>query len=170
MTSGAVIDLLGLVRSRPVVICGRLGHQYLKNIFLVLSEPAAAAKIRKRSEIIAEITAMLREIEQTFIEGYNPDAFVLGLRSLEDLDDGLRGRLLLAVQREYTSRFRPDERLCDLQQRGRAFLEALRVWLQQVTASGVGAESAPLWNGLRGRAAALREFLEDWELSTRWIP
>src|SRR5574337_1928490 len=159
-----MIDLIDLVRSRPVVIGGRLAHQYLKNIFSVLSEPAAAAKVRKRSEIVAEITTMLREIEQTFIEGYDPSPLVHELRSLKHLDDSLQDRLRCAVRREYAARFRPDERLRNLQRRGKGFVEALHVWFEKVSASGICEESAPMWQDLRGKAAALRQLLEDPEL------
>jgi hypothetical protein len=165
-----MVDLLDIVRSRPAILGGSMGHRYLKNTFLLPSEAAAAGRLQERPEIINEMTAMLREIADTFVDGYDPSVFVLELRSLRTLDDGLRDRLLLALRREYMDRFRPEDRLKKLRRRARAFLKALHGWLRQVSASGVGAKSAPLWKTLQASATVLREFLEDRELSTRWIP
>jgi hypothetical protein len=166
-----MVDLLDILHSRPAILGAIVGHRYLKNTFLLPSERAAAGRLQEeRPEIIDEVTAMLREIEDTFIDGYDPTVFVLKLQSLRALDDGLRERLLLAVRREYTDRFRPEERLKNLRRCAGAFLDALCAWLGHVSVSGVGAESAPLWVALQGSARALRELLEDRELSTRWIP
>jgi len=104
------------------------------------------------------------------MSSYDPGVFVLELPLLQVLDHGLRDRLLAAVRREYRERFCPETRLDELRRSAAAFLKALRAWHRQVTAAGVHAESVPLWEALREKATALREFLEDSELSTRWIP
>ncbi len=152
------------------MISGKLGHRYLKNTFVLPSEAAAAGRLRERPEIVDEMRAMLREIEDTFVNGYDPSVFVLELASLRTPDAGLRDRLLLVVRHEYVSQFRPEERLENLRRSAGTFLNALRAWHRQVSASGVGADSAPLWETVQGSAMALRDLLEDRELSTRWIP
>ena len=165
-----MVDLLGLLRSHPVMTGGSLAHKDLKNTLLLPSEGAAAGRLTERPRILDEMTDMLREIEDTFTDGYDPGAFILELPSLRALDEGLRNRLLIAVRRQYLERFCPEMRLDDLRRSGSDFLKALRAWHRQVNTAGVNDASAALWERLQDRAAALRELLEDSELSMRWIP
>jgi hypothetical protein len=149
---------------------GRLTHRYLRNTLLLPSEWAAADRIRERPKLIDEMADMLKEIDESFIDGYDPSAFVRELSSLQALDAGLRDHLLAALRREYLERFRPEERLGAFRRSAVTFLKTFQEWNNQTAAAGVNTESAPLWETLQRRAMALHDLLEDRELSTRWIP
>lgn len=164
------MDPSDIFQSRPTMIRGELVHSYLENRLLKASEGTAAGMLQEKPQVVAEMRAMLAEMEETFIDGYDPAAVVAGLPSLRPLAAGLRQRLHDAVRQEYAARFRPEERLDALHRSARAFLEALNAWHGQVTCSGVGGESAPLWSALRGRADELRDVLKNPDLRTRWIP
>ena len=164
------MDISDLLRSRPTMIRGELAHSYLENRLLRVSEGTAAAMLREDPQMVAEMQAMLAEMEETFVDGYDPSAFVAGLSSLRQLEAGLRQRLFDAVRREYAARFRPEERLAALQRAGGAFLESVDAWHGHVTRSGVGQELSALWSDLRERARELLALLRDPALRTRWIP
>ncbi len=164
------MDLLGLLHSRPAIACGTLAHKYLKNKLLALAESTAVALFLEQPNMLDEMKEMLREIESDFTDGYDPGHFVVDLPLLQSLDSGLRDRLLAALRREYDERFHPEKRLDELRLLSAAFVNILNAWFRQVAVAGVSAESAPLWEGLQEKTIALREFLEDRELCTRWIP
>jgi len=159
-----------LLRPRPALLAGTLGHTYLTNVFLRPSERAAAGLLEEQPLFIAEMTAMLNELDETFIDGYDPSAFVVHLPSLAGIAGSLRERLLVVVQAEYATRFRPQIRLEDLRSRSRAFLDALDAWFSRVTLSGRDSDTVMLWATLQRAAESLRAFLESPELATRWIP
>lgn len=159
-----------ILRSRPALLAGTLGHRYLTNAFILPAEGDCAALLIEQPDLVVEMTAMLHELDGTFLDGYDPAAFVLGLRSFAGIDDNLRSRLLGAVQAEYVRRFGPQARLDDLRARTRAFLGALDAWVALVNPSGPTPTSRPLWVELRTTAESLRALLECPELSKRWIP
>lgn len=163
-------NIVGLLRSYPAITGGTLAHKYLKHKLLDLSEETAAELYDEQPALLTEMSEMLRQIEETFSDGYDPGIYVQELACLQALDHDLRERLQIAVHREYTERFRPSNRLCNLRDSAAAFLKALQEWHFQVAGGGVNDESAPLWKALRDEAACLRELLEDRELATRWIP
>lgn len=149
---------------------GTLAHKHLDNTLLRPSETGAAGRLKERPETVNEIESMLRDFQDTFIDGYDPGAFVAELRALGTLDACVRERILAAVRREWASRFRPEERLENIRQAAEKFLKALGEWHSHVRAYGVGQNSASPWKTLQQRASALRDLLADRELSTRWIP
>lgn len=169
-TEREIMALLDLLRSRPALASSALAHAYLKNKLLLLDERTTAEMLQEAPSIIGEMTEKLKEIQETFIEGYDPSAFVLELASFQSLDRDLRERLLAVVRYEYLGRFRPAERLVSLRRTAASFVHALHDWQERVASTGIDTESASLWRELRERALELRGLLEDQELSARWIP
>ena len=163
-------NLSDLLRSRPAIAGGALAHKYLKNTLLLPSERAAAGRLAERPELIDEMTDILREIDDTFVDGYDPSAFVQALQSFQALDPKLRNRLFDSVRLEYLERFHPVERLDTIRRSAAAFLKALDTWSSLVAAVDVSAEASAPWMELQRSATHLRDLLEDRELSTRWIP
>ena len=163
-------NLLDLLRSRPAIASGVLAHKYLKNTLLLPSERAAAGRLAERPELVDEMTDIFREIDETFLDGYDPSAFVQTLRSFQTLNPELRNRLYESVRSDYLLRFRPVERLDTIRQSAAVFLTALHKWSSLVAAVEVGSEASGPWSELQRSAANLRDLLEDRELSTRWIP
>lgn len=159
-----------LIRSRASIASGTLAHAYLKNKLLHLNEQIAAELYQADARLSEDIHRKLREIEDDFMEGYDPRAFVRELPSLQGVDDRVREQLLTIVEQEYHRRFCPEERRAKLRKLAEAFLKTFRAWLAEVTSSGVNPRSARLWKRLRNAASSLRKFLEDAELSKRWIP
>ena len=163
------MELIDLLRSVPALVSGMLAHVYLENKLLRLGEPTAASLFQESPEILAEMNARLREVEDDFVDGYDPSVFVLELRSLQALDVGLRERLLAAVRSAYHARFQPEVRLQELREASAAFLIAFQTWHDAVI-GGVTSQSTSHWQALRQQAAKLRDLLQSPDLSTRWIP
>lgn len=163
-------DFRELFRPRSALLSGTIGHRYLKNIFILPAEADCAEFLAEQPRLVADMSAMLLELDETFIDGYDPAAFVLRLPSLALVDDELREHLLVSVRAEYMSQFQPQARLDELRAHTRAFLRALEAWAALVNPSGPTPASRPLWVELGQAAESLRALLESPDLAKRWIP
>lgn len=166
----AVPELRDVLRSRPTILRGALKHVYVENEILRMSEEDAVGRLWERPAMGDEMRNLLQEIEDTFIDGYNPETFVHELISLKGLDSDQRDRLLASLRREYQGKFRPLDRLKDFRRSAGDFLSAYCKWRDHVLASGRDPASARLWEVVGEAASALQDLLGDPELSTRWIP
>lgn len=129
-----------------------------------------AELLREEPNIVGEIHDILVELQDAFLESYEPTTFIAQLPSLRLLDADVRRRLVAAIREDYAVRFRPNTRHEDLSRSATRLMQALVAWHRWVTQHDVGKESASLWSALRARATELRDLLSDPFLRTRWIP
>lgn len=134
------------------------------------SELVATELLREPDGPFDALGRMIRSFEDRFLEDYDPRILIRDLRSLRAVDESLRVRLLAALAEAYEARFRPRERRRELQRHAMAFWEVFAKWRAYVSMFGVSRESEPLWQELLWAARTLRDWLDDPDLSTRWIP